>query len=373
MSRWSYILPAILAVIFFGGIELFARIALFDLVSYTNSSKLDSSWASAKLQSDEIEVFAIGSSEILYGLDPAIFDEIGTARDCDAKTFNFGIEGFGPTHFEIVLENVRYDESLPSAKIALIGINMFERHDSIPISLESGFNCDSMAGDLQRSVFTSGFGRDTGLSALCPHTKNGSVFGWLEGQLSEFSLAYRHRQAMRSLILYGDAHHQDPSRKDVQKRVRENGFYYSAGMTNETLAFHMDRWKNNFSQIAYWQEDVQLDTWEDYVAHGGIFDRIARQVEAQNLLPVFVANPSNPVMITDTNRESFYTSNAQLMMEWTESRGYVFLDAGILGSFDPKSDFEDHRHVSGEGARKVSRMLADQFFENAIVRERIGC
>ncbi len=345
-------------------IDMFSSKFLFEKVSYTNSEKFDVSMASLQKIGPEVNAFAIGSSEILYGFNPEVFDEYLKSKSCNITTFNLGVEGFGPTHYEILLKHMPVKKWMPNSKIAFVGVNMIELHDSIPNTVKGGFDCKRMAGDLQRSIYTSSFGKDFKLELLCEQKNPVLPFAYLNKAFEKVSSAYRYRRALRSYLLKGSINKENPDRARNQAKVNKYGFYRSGGMSDESYAFHVNRWRTNFSQTPYWQKPLDPQYWPRYMENGGIFDRLATYLTKRGLVPIFVANATNPMMIHDTHREAAYKRNAQLLNQWTKNRGYGFLDAGILDGYDKKIDFEDHRHISGPGSEKYTLVLAKQFYKN---------
>jgi hypothetical protein len=54
------------------------------------------------------------------------------------------------------------------------------------------------------------------------------------------------------------------------------------------------------------------------------------------------------------------------MREWTAEKGYGWIDVGILDDYNPQSDFEDHRHVSGPGGQKWTQSAAEIYLRSDI-------
>ena len=354
-SAWAVGAALMLISIPFLMLEAFARTNLFDVASYTNSEKFDKTMQSLQNAKGAV-VGAFGSSETLYGFDPHTFQAESERLGCGLPAFNFGVEGFGPNHYLILLENLPFTEWAPRMKIALVGLTLFEPQEPMPTTAEAGFQCDSMAGSLQRSVYTSPLARDMGMEGLCraPGTE---VLRPVEDALSSVSAAFRYRSAIRALVLDTPAY-LGRDRQSRMARVTDRGFYMAPGMTAENVDFYTDRWLKDFSQVPFWQKPLNEDTWTANLAEGGLLSRIKDRFLAMKVMPVFYSMPTNPLMVTSVRREDVYVRNSERMRAWAKKNAVGFIDTGILRDFDPIRDFGDHRHTSAEGAAKASALLA---------------
>ena len=362
-TRWA--LGLLLGIALPLGIaEAWVRTSFFDVASYSGSEKFDVSLSQSAKIGDSIDIVAIGSSEMLYGLDPLVLERELSRQNCEAEAFNFAIEGFGPNHFEYVMDTIDFKTRFPNAKQLFIGINMIETHEAFDFADED-FECETVSGPLQLSIYRSAFGIDSGLKDRCPTSQPGPLQG-LSNVINKVSAVYRYRQQIRDTLLNGSANFQKETRQTIMERFNEKGFYASGGMSEQSLEFHSKRWKTDFSQIKYWQKPIDSSTWELYIQTGGIFDNLAKQALEAGLKPVFVANPTNPMMINDTNRRDFYEFSSRLMREWTAEKGYGWIDVGILDDYNPQSDFEDHRHVSGPGGQKWTQSAAEIYLRSDI-------
>lgn len=337
-------------------LEGWARTRLFDSASYTNSEKLDVTMRSLRNARGAV-VAAFGNSEVLYGFDPHSFQTRGRDRGCDLPAFNFGVEGFDPNHSLILLEHLPYATWAPNMKIALVGVSLFENVDPLPTTRASGFQCDRMAGTLQRSVYTSPLARDHGMADLCVSPDPG-VLRPVNELLASASVGFRYRSEIRALILDAPTYF-GRERRVRMSRVTDRGFYMAASMTPASHAFFINRWTDQLSREGEWTRPLDEAAWQANLAPGGVFDRIRKRVQAIGATPVFYAVPTNPVMASTVGREPVRERNSQRMRAWAEKHGIGFIDTGVPRDFDPLADFEDHRHTSAAGAAKASQLLAD--------------
>jgi len=357
MRSWmSVCLALLVAAAPFAALEYFARRHLFDLTTYTQSEKLDVSWR--RLASTPgVNVAVFGSSEALYGIDPAVLDRVSREHRCSVRAFNLGIEGFGPSFYEVLLNHLDIRELLPDLKVALIVVNMIEPLDTLPLTRETGFDCKTMIGELQRSVFTSPFGQDHGLAALCRPQEQDRWWKPIDDSIARSSAAYRYRASLRTLVL-DQSNGRRPEADRRMARVTDRGFYEASDMTQGNYGLLVNRWKTQI-RPKEWGPPPPPETWSAYMQVGGILDRLAAEFRAKGVVPIFVAAPTNPMMIDDTGRRAFYVNNAKLLSAWVQRQGIGFVDTGPLDGFDPRADFEDHRHTSAQGARKFTAIIAN--------------
>ncbi|WP_332768852.1 hypothetical protein [Phenylobacterium sp.] len=336
-------------------LEWFARTHLFDFASYTQSEKFDVSWKRLA-ETPGVNVAIFGSSEALYGLDPAVIERSTRTLGCDAKVFNLGIEGFSTGHYELLLNHLEIRDVMPELKVALIVVNMIEPQESLPRTRQTGFDCKTMVGDLQRSVFGSAFGADHGMGDLCKDdTADQAWRRPVDTALGRVSAAYRHRAVLRTLLLDQSAGRREEADRRMAK-VTDRGFYQAGDMTGGNYGFTVNRWKTQIRPD--WGTPPPMDLWNGYMQVGGILDRLAAYFRVRGVVPIFVSAPTNPIMINDTGRRPFYNNNAKLLSDWAQRQGIGYVDTGPLDGFDPKADFEDHRHTSAQGARKFSAIVA---------------
>jgi len=95
------LLPILIIVLVFGGLEVFARsrlsTRLFPLRSYGNyHAQFEIKWQ--KLEefvrlNDGVDIILLGSSMVNTGIDPAVFSSQLTLSDPSLRVFNFGVEG----------------------------------------------------------------------------------------------------------------------------------------------------------------------------------------------------------------------------------------------------------------------------------------
>lgn len=251
-------------------------------------------------------------------------------------------------------------------KVAVIGVSLFEGVDPLPTTRASGFQCDRMAGTLQRSVYTSPLARDHGMADLCVSADPG-VLEPVNRFLASTSAAFRYRSEIRALILDAPTY-LNRERRVRMSRVTDRGFYMAAGMTPESHAFFINRWTNQLSREGEWTRPLDEAAWEANLAPAGVFDRIRERVQAMGATPVFYAVPTNPVMASTVDRERVRERNSQRMRAWAERHGIGFIDTGAPRDFDPQADFEDHRHTSATGAAKASQLVADALASSDIGR-----
>ena len=365
MTHRDWIIAFVLLVAPLVAAEAWVRTSLFDYASYTNSRHLDRQLANFAVRRDWT-VVALGSSEVRYGFDPETFDRGLHAAGIDAAlTFNLGVDGFNVGHYRLLLPALDLGARAPRLRVALIGVNMFQEVDVFPTSAASGFDCKRMSGELQRSVYSSSFGKDTGLDALC------APGDWTRPVIEAAECAsalLRYRQAVRGVLLGGE----NVLGGDEVRLQTARGLYDREGMSEESRRFDVDRWLKLRAQNPRHFTPMDEAHWPGLLKPGGFFDGWADAVRARGMLPVFFALPTNPVMAIERNRVGTWTRNAALMSDWARRTGVVFVDLGLRTGYDRLLDFNDHRHLSGRGARRFSAELAEALAGNPAFRAALA-
>lgn len=333
------------------GFELWVRSSLFDYASYTNSQHFDAQLGKFTARSADWTVLALGSSEVRYGFSPETFDRTLSHHGIPgAVSFNLGIDGFNTNHYRVLLPYLKLADRAQKLRVVLIGVNMMEEKKSLPHTADEGFDCRRMAGALQKSVYTSSFGKDTGLWRLCVKRS------WTDPLLRlarSVSAVIRYRQSIRGFLLG----YENFLRGDIRHQT-ERGHYAVNGMKQKDYDFDIGRWLKKIPSPPRVSKPMTKGHWETLVVKGGYFDNWADHFLERDILPVFFALGTNPIMAIKRNRVKDYGHNAGLMSRWAKRKGVVFVDLGIKTEYDQLGDFTDHRHLSKTGAHKFSAELA---------------
>ncbi|MGB3298799.1 MAG: hypothetical protein WBA76_11060 [Phormidesmis sp.] len=333
-------------------LELWTNHSLFDYVSYTNSRNMDPQIKYFEARHDW-EYVAIGSSETKWGIAPAQIEAAFAENGIQTHGFNLGFDGFSENYYKIVLPRLSLPARLPQMKIVLIGINLIEELKPLADSFDQGFSCDGL---LQRTVLTSAFAKDYGLYYLCNTQK------WpapLVEAFENISGIVRYRQALRTLML---GQNSDDFVGIASNGLTQypDGFYAHKPIRDNQKESDIDH--QNFLNKSKESPEMFLPMpaifWPKLLAPQGFFDQWTGYFKEYDILPIFFALPTNPVMIDAQNRRADYLRNSQLMKDWAAKRSSVlFVDLGIRDSYDPTGDFADYRHLSEAGARKFSHEL----------------
>lgn len=348
-------------------LELWVNQSLFDYVSYTNSRNMDPQIKYFEARHDW-EYVAVGSSETKWGIAPAQIEAALAENGIQTRGFNLGLDGFSDSYYEVVLPLLNLPTRLPQMRIVLVGINLIEEPQLLADSFDQGFSCDGL---LQRAVLNSAFAKDYGLYHLCNTQK------WpapLVESFENFSAIVRYRQALRTLML-GQSSSDFISVASNGLTQYPDGFYAHKPIKDNQKESDIDR--QNFLNKREEAPEAFLPMaeilWPHLLAPEGFFDQWASYFETHNILPVFFALPTNPVMIDVQNRRADYLRNSQLMKDWaTEQEATLFVDLGIKDGYDPTSDFADYRHLSEAGAHKFSRELGMALAQQPEVVKRLS-
>jgi hypothetical protein len=348
-------------------LEFWVRTYLFDLVSYTNSKNMDPQIEYFQSRKDW-QLIVLGSSEVKWGIDPAPIDRAMAAKGVKVSGFNLGFDGFNENFYLSILPFLRLPERLPQFKAVLIGINLVEEKQILPQRFEDGFPCD---GILQKAVLRSDFAKDYDLEHLCnpthwtqPLTKTGE----------SLSAIARYRRSLRTLLLS----HQDSKELigEISNGLKQypNGFHSHKPAKDNWPSFQEDHQRFLAERQTSPQQFMPMppDAWAKLLAEGAFFDRWADYFLDAEILPIFFALPTNPLLIDDRHRREDYQHNSQLMADWAKQRHVVFIDLGIPDRYDDYIDYSDHRHLSGIGAGRYSRELGEVLAANAQAIEALS-
>lgn len=349
-------------------LELWVGRSLFEHVPYTNSLNMDPQIAFFEA-SDQWDYIALGSSETRWGIDPAQIDAALANQNLPVTGFNLGFDGFAPSNYLVVLPGLKLPERLPALKMALIEVNLVETPMVLPGSWDQGFSCEGL---LQRSVLVSAFAKDYGLDYLCHSRKWPSP---LVAQAEKVSAIVRYRQPLRRFLLgssQGDEWVQAASNGLTQY---PNGFFGHLAIADnqKEAAIDLQRFLAKAEEIPEYFQPMPTDRWPELLTEHNFFDRWVDYFAAHDILLVFVAAPTNPVMIEALNRRADYLRNSQLLLQWAQAHPspVVFIDLGILDEYDPQQDYADFRHLSEAGALRFSRALGAQLARSQAVVEAL--
>jgi hypothetical protein len=368
-KRQHWLLAALVIVVPFVALEGWVRARLFEHVSYSNSRSLDASWRALNASRDW-SILYIGDSEVRWGFDPDVVDRELARAGIASHGFNMGVDGFSGALSAAILRHLDLERRMPRLRLAVIGTQLMEAHRAQPIERYGDLGCD---GALQRPIFSSPMARDLGFAALCqrPHWTNGVV-----GAVESVSAIVRYRQALRNRLLERDE--RSPSAIAFNSNAlphRANGFQPHKPIREDLRNFEQ-AWTARQRDIAAnprMRGPLDAEAWPRLIAAGGYFDRWADMFLARGVLPIFVALPTNPVLIDLMQRRHEYAHNSSLLKKWEARRGdVVFLDLGIKDDYEVEGDFADFRHLSIHGARRFSSELGARLAGIPLIRKAVA-
>ncbi len=366
-QRWG--LAALLIALPFLALEVWVRTQLFQHVSYSNSRSLDATWKALNAQRDW-NVLYIGDSEVRWGFDPGAADGELANAGLKSRGFNLGIDGFSGPLSAVILGHIGLKQRFPALKVAVIGTQLIETHRPRPIARHGDLDCD---GALQRPIFESPMAKDLGFAALCrkPHWTTAVV-----GPLESLSAVLRYRQALRSWLLERFEQPRKPIGMNSNSLAHQtNGFQPHKPIREDRRNFEQAWTARQRDVAANPQLRAPLDpkAWRELVSPGGYFDRWAELFRTHGVLPVFVALPTNPVLIDLKKRRPEYARNSATLKAWAARRDDVmFIDLGIKDSYEAEGDFADFRHLSIHGAKRFSRELGARLAADPLVQKALG-
>lgn len=342
--------------------EAALRPVLFRHVSYSNSESIDRQLKERNARSDWNILF-VGDSETRWGINPEIIDAEFAARGAPAHSFNHAFDGFGASWWSRLLPNLLEQPALKNVEYVVLGLQMIDIHREVR---DSGEDC----GALQKPVLTSPFAKNLGIDYLCA---DGTWDGRLGRKMFAALWTVKHAPSVRTLILPEFKRDPNDSDEQVKYKLRYNsrkqgdairGFepHRSIAQDRDVFDSEFARWKAQYEPE---RDFVPLPTgaWDELTAQGGFFDRLNSTVRKDGRSLVLFALPTNPLVIDTFKRRADYKKNSALLAAWAQSRGVIFLDAGIQDVTDQDHYFSDMRHLSGEGAQHYSKWLGQQLAE----------
>lgn len=330
--------------------EMGLRAKLFDVVSYSNSESIDSQLRQRN-ESDQWNLIFVGDSETRWGIDPDEVDAAFHAVGIPSRSFNHAFDGFGPSWWHSILPPLLEDPSMKNVELVAVGVQMVETHGIIA---DSHRNC----GALQKPVLTSSFAIDLGLIELCRTDTWDSRLG---RKLFSPLWTVRYSSAVRSMLLPDSVFPtQGLNTNSAKEGPMRRGFepHRSIGDNEAAYLAEFERWKAQYNPEEHFRE-LDPAAWENMTAAGGFFDQLKAELAEGNRRLVLFALPTNPLVIDTFRRRNDYHRNSQLLFEWAQANGVIFIDLGIRDAVDPKDYFSDARHLSGTGARLYSRELGE--------------
>ncbi|WP_181256616.1 hypothetical protein [Merismopedia glauca] len=314
------------------------------------------------------ELVVLGSSEVKWGIDPSQIEQSMAAKGVKFSGFNLGFDGFNENFYLSILPSLKLPHRLPKLKVVLVGINLVEEKQILPQSFNEGFPCD---GILQRAVLKSDFAKDYDLEHLCNSTD------WTQPLVKEaekISAIVRYRRSLRTLLLsYQDSRELIGEISNGLKQY-PNGFHAHKSAKDNWASFEED-YHRFLAEKKTQPQNFRLmksDAWSKLLEKGGFFEGWADYFLDYNILPVFFALPTNPLMIDDRHRREDYQRNSQLMTQWAKQHQVVYLDLGICDRYDDYIDYSDHRHLSEIGAIRYSRELGTALAGNTKVVQALS-
>lgn len=354
----------------FALLEAWARSGLFNRASYTNSVTFDRTWRALTTDSTW-NVMMLGTSEVRWGFSTEAMDAAFAENGLFAHSLNFGIDGLGLSHSLLFLPRLNIEQRLPELKVAIIGVQLTDAYPPTSALTNAGLQCDS---DLLGPIFTSPWARDNDVAPLCREGAKPTA-PFMMRVLENHSAVIRNRAQVRAALLpmpglgpklieldssalamAGTGYH-----PHVPIRVaRENYEQGLAGLRREKLT----------DSAAY--SPMPPDLWPMLVGPRDFFDQWAGFFEGRDVLPVFVALPTNPQRIDIANRRADYLRNSALLHDWATRTGRVYIDLGLSPYDDLELNYADHRHLSFVGAARYSRRLAEALAAEPRVRAALA-
>ncbi len=348
------ILTLIACVVILLAGEMVLRSVLFRHVSYSNSESIDRQLQERNARSDWNILF-VGDSETRWGINPEIVDAELAAGGVQMHAFNHAFDGFGASWWPSLLPKLLAEPALKNVKYVAVGVQMIDVHRRIR---GSGEDC----GALQKPVLTSPFAKDLGVDALC---RDQSWDGRLGREIFGTLWTVKYAPSVRALILPNFRRTSYELRFNSRKSGESiSGFepHRSIAQDRDVFDSEFARWKAQYEPERDFAP-LQAGAWEALTLPAGFFDRLNDTVRTDGRSLVLFALPTNPLVIDTFKRRADYKKNAALLAAWAQSRGVIFLDAGIQDVADPDRYFSDMRHLSGEGAQRYSKWLAEQLAE----------
>ncbi|WP_144051261.1 hypothetical protein [Calothrix sp. PCC 7507] len=303
---------------------------------------------------------ALGSSEVKWGIEPSQIAQDLAVKGVNVSGFNLGFDGFNENFYLSILPFLQLPKRSSQLDVALIGVNLVEEKKILPSSFDEGFPCN---GILQKAVLKSAFAKDYGLDHFC------SSSGWqqfLVKPWEKLSSIFRYRQAMRSLLLGYDRPTDLIGVISNSLGQYPNGFHAHKAAKDNSQEVQIDYQRFLADKKTHPQlfQPMEPQAWPTLLKQDGFFDRWANYFIDSQVLPVFFALPTNPLMIDARHRREDYQRNSQLMQVWAEKRNIVFIDLGIMDRYDKLIYYSDHRHLSVNGAVTYSRELGNALAAN---------
>jgi hypothetical protein len=332
---WALIVPLI-------AIELCFHFSQRGILSETNVDIFDQK---VKLfrSVDKVDAIFIGSSEVLWGIDPQAFNE---AAGGNYTSFNWGLNGMVSSRYLRLLPYLDQYVGLTSkAKHVFIGINF--REDSQPLPTK-GEDCETM-GDLEKPVFFSPFAVDTNLKPnVCKQSLRQQLIAPFEKALA----VVRYRSELREILFHGV---KIPTLDSLN--LTTAGFHYRLPLKDDEKELNLtEEWFKDPKNKAKLSTKVQ-----DLISAEGTYTKLLEYFKNKGVQVTFFVDGTNPRQLKFWDAEENFASDSKVIAEWANSNGASLIDLGILNHFDPLADFADRRHLSSRGAKKFSSQIAEVF------------
>lgn len=323
---------------------------LFSNISYTNSAAFDQKLSAMQHKGDDWDVLFVGSSEVRWGINPEVFDsEVHALRpDLNLKSYNIGLDGFSPGLMHPLLSVPDFVKDRKRPRIVFIGLNLAESVGVTRLEYAPG-----ACGQLQKPILTSPFARDARVSKICDDPFSWS--NWVEFVSRRVPLI-RYRSQVRALLFQELP---DPLSADITDR----GFHPHPPDEDHVAKFWADQDRMREEEPERYAP-LPSAYWNGAVAPGGFLDEFVQLGERRGWKIVYFHLPTNPNFFEAFEKEETVANNQNLMLEWVERSGEVFIDLGIRYDYDREMDFADFRHLSGRGADKFSAELARAFISS---------
>ena len=340
------------------------------------------------------DIFIVGSSRALRGLDPTVLEESLAARGYPGlKVYNFGINGATVRVVDLILRRVLPPEQLPKLILfadgarAVNGGRSDRTYDIIASSegyqkiLEGTFKIETNLPD--ESV-----GEVSEKSVNLVRSKYEKVEEYLQKMMEEYVETYPVRDRFKAFII-------SLVKENRQRLVRENGVFQCCELAGEETARKIEGIADEFEEIENRENAVKGEKINEYRSNGflpisirfnpdiyyqnhprvsGYYDadyssfqlRGKQTVALKNLLEhtaslgvdvVFVNLPLTEEYL-DEARSAYELQFSQYMQEIAkEYSGFTFRDLGDLWP-QAEENFSDPSHLNRYGAIAVAEKLA---------------
>ncbi len=341
---WALIIPLV-------AIELCFQYSHRGILSDTNVDIFDQKIRLFR-SIEKVDAIFIGSSEVLWGVDPQAFNE---STGGSYTSFNWGLNGMVSSRYLRLLPYLDEYVGLTSkAKHVFIGINF--REDSKPLPPKDE-DCDAL-GDLEKPVYFSPFAVETNLKhEVCKQSVRQQLISPFEKALA----IVRYRSELREILFHGI------KRATLDSlNLTTSGFHYRLPLKDDEKELKLtEEWFKDAKNKTKLSTKVQ-----DLISPEGTYSKLLQYFKSKGVQVTFFVDGTNPRQLKFWDAEENFASDSKIIAEWASSNGASLIDLGILNHYDPLADFADRRHLSSSGAKKFSSEIAVIFTrQNSLASE----